>query len=397
MPDNPIDELTFIDELGRKSLRELARALADGRAVLFAGAGLSFNARSRDGRGNRMPSWRDLASGMLEQLGSELKGETDILKIADYYQSNFGRAALIETVRNLVRDHEHKPGPIHQLIAQLSFREIITTNYDTLIERSFEEQYLSPQVVVEDRDLVRRRQPPRIIKMNGCLNRNPPDMVITGDDFLSYATTHPLLQLFVTKSFIETQVLFLGFGLSDPAFLAINERLRRTLGVNSPLSYSLQPDVSKTEMAYWRTRQVHILSLSSGEKTDLTYEERLFRVLSAFKKLQKRELQDLAAPRRVGFEEVRQRLASSLPTRLESGVLLTDLPETLRPFQTQLATLLLLREVCHLDENANGLRLHAWDWQPCAELIDGWLRKIEGGAEFPRTSWPCWPSPPWSF
>ena len=285
-PPDSFDDLESLGDSEKKWLRKLSQELQRGNLVLFAGAGLSFNARSKDGSGSRMPGWPSLAERLRADLAPDLRETKDVLKIADYYETKFGRPKLIQTVMDAIADDDHIPGRVHNKISELSFKEIITTNYDTLLERAFEEHHLAPQVVATGTDLVRRRQPPRIIKMNGCFKINPSRIVVTGDDFLSYSQTHPLVEIFVLKSFVESYVLFIGFGLDDPAFRAINERVVKILGNNCPLSYSLQFGASDEKKQHWRTRRVQIIDLLSGDVTDLKPEERLYRVLTALSKAQ---------------------------------------------------------------------------------------------------------------
>jgi hypothetical protein len=290
MNDTILNTLDFISETGRKALLHIGEELANGNVVLFAGAGLSFNAPSKDGGVNRMPGWNDMAKVLLDRLESDIKDKWDVLKIADYYQTAFGRSVLVEKIVEAVRDDQHVPGRVHQCLAQLNFREIITTNYDTLIERAFRSLYVTPQVVVEGPDLVRRRQPPRIIKMNGCFERNPSKIIVTGDDFLAHSQRDPLIEVFVTKSFVESQVLFIGFSLNDPAFRAINERVLQTLGKDCPVAFSMQFGAGETETKYWSTRQVQVIDLKSGAPSELSGEERIYRVMQALLQIQRAQL-----------------------------------------------------------------------------------------------------------
>lgn len=282
-----IQRLRFIGEADRLCLMKLAEQLTLGNVVLFAGAGLSFNARSRDGGSNRMLGWRRLAKKLRDELGESLHDEPDALKIADYFEAKYGRKALVDAVMDAVRDHDHLPGPVHRRLVELNFKEIITTNFDTLIERAFEEQHISPQVVASGADLVRRRRPPRVIKMNGCFRISPSQIVISGNDFLAYSSSHQLIEAFVTRCFVEGQVLFVGFSLEDPSFRAINENVLRTLGEDCPQAYSIQFGATKPQINHWYNRKVQIIDLHSGEPGGGSPEERLYQVFSAFVKIRR--------------------------------------------------------------------------------------------------------------
>ncbi|HVT18792.1 MAG TPA: SIR2 family protein [Thermoanaerobaculia bacterium] len=420
---DPIDSLDFLRPADRDYLRQLAQELTFGSVVLFAGAGLSFNAPCKDGGKNVMPGWKQLAERLLQQLEGSLKDEKDPLKVADYYQTRFGRAALIETLVHTVRDTEHVPGRVHDCITSLNFEEIITTNYDTLIERAFERRYIVPQVIVESRDLARQRQPPRIIKMSGCFKINQSGVVITGDDFLAYADRHPLVQILVTRSFIESTVLFIGFGLNDPAFRAINQRVLSTLGRDDcRLAFSLQHGASETEISYWKQRQVQIIDLRPPEMpVCLDNEQRLNRVLTQLREAQRAGARAWRPRGRRPLFNLGPVAATKAPAE-EGSPLRTVLKEALRAGNSAelsgrgwpapedcidrivaelvarsqapgsvgrggaLEELVLwLREICRIDDlDTPELRLSAADWVPLfhllRRLVDSGIAHLEKSA-----------------
>lgn len=280
------EDLDFVDAQGRASLRELGGELARGRVVLFAGAGLSMNALRKDGGRERLPGWWALVEKLRNGLEADLAQEQDALRIADYFRAARGRNALVSAVMGAIPDADYVPGPIHNRVVELSFREIITTNFDTLLERAFEAAHIVPQVVVEGRDLTRTRQPPRIIKMNGCLTRNPDDIVISGDDFLAYGERHRLMQVFITRCFVESRVLFVGFSLDDPAFRAIQDWVRQRLGDDVPMAWSLHLSTSATQRDYWRQRGVDLIDLS-GAPSALGPSDKISAVLDTLLTLQR--------------------------------------------------------------------------------------------------------------
>lgn len=277
-----IDKLEFISESGRKILRNLAPAFGSGDVVLFAGAGLSFNARRNDGSPNRMPSWRGLSATLREELGGGIAADVDPLRIADYYEARFKRKALVDAVTRAIADDEHSPGRVHEWVAELNLRDIITTNYDTLLERAFEMYRFQPQVIVRGSDFTSTRRSPRIIKLNGCIARNPSDIVITGDDFLAYPAREPLLEAFMIRCFVESRVVFTGFSLNDPTFRLINEKVLRVLGKQCPVSVAMVFGVDRSEAEYWTTRNVHLVDLRpQRDEPEPTPEEAMYRVLQA--------------------------------------------------------------------------------------------------------------------
>jgi hypothetical protein len=276
--DPTIDSLTFLGHDERAHLKVIAGELRSQNAILFAGAGVSFNARCGDGSDRQMPSWYDL----VEALAGDLEGVSphdNALKIADLYESAFGRARLIERLTELIPDREYAPGDVHKLLPLMGFKEVITTNFDTLIERAFRQKNIEPKVVVSGKDLVHRAWP-RVIKANGCFEHNPIDVVITGEDFRKYEADHPLLVSFLTHVFVESLVLFAGFSLDDPAFRSIFGRCRDLLGRDGRVAYSIQGWMPPSQITFWAARGLRIISLYSGvDAPELSYSARLQRLM----------------------------------------------------------------------------------------------------------------------
>ncbi len=283
-----IGALEFIDNDDQLYLAELARELLDDQVVLFAGAGVSKNAACCDGGESRIPDWLGLSKLFRSRLGGHLESLQDVLKIADYYEAKYGRARLIDDVILALRDEDHLPGRVHEKLVELNFAEILTTNFDTLIERAFRKLHISPQVVTSDSDLAQRRRHPRILKVNGCLT-NGSNIVLTGNDFLAYSRNHPLIEVFITKCFVESTVLFVGFSLDDPAFRILNEKVVSTLGPDCRQAYSLGFAVSEEQRRHWCARKVQLIDLApvrddaslQKDHQPIDYEDRLFQVLDS--------------------------------------------------------------------------------------------------------------------
>ena len=251
--------LPFLTEQDHRHVRILAKYLRGGRLTLFAGAGLSFNAPRADGADGRMPGWSALTERLREFLPG-VGGHEPATKVADLFESTFGRRALIESLMSAIPDHEFLPGDVHRLLPELGFRDIITSNFDTLIERAYRERHIEPEVVVSDRFAAPGLMA-RLYKINGCFDRSPFDVVITSEDFRRWDQSRPLLRALVTSVFVESNVLFVGFSLEDPAFRAIHGRVRDILGPDQRMAYSLQFGVTDNIRDYWIRQGIVIIDL----------------------------------------------------------------------------------------------------------------------------------------
>jgi hypothetical protein len=118
-----------------------------GNAAVLVGAGLSLNAKPLTPGDVRFPSWRELTEKIVERLypeaspGSEryreaardqTKATSGALRLAQEYEAAFGRNALDLLIASSVPDARFGPGPLHELLLELPWTDVFTTNWDTL-------------------------------------------------------------------------------------------------------------------------------------------------------------------------------------------------------------------------------------------------------------------------
>jgi hypothetical protein len=119
---------------------DLVNAVQDGRAVLFLGAGASRGAK--DSKGKVIPDGKELASILVkEYLGEEYKGLD--------FRTAYDLSCSVRDVRTVQRRiHEildpFQPADFHELIATFAWAGIATTNYDLIVERTYDQSPLTP-------------------------------------------------------------------------------------------------------------------------------------------------------------------------------------------------------------------------------------------------------------
>ena len=188
------------------------QGLESGRAALFAGAGLSAGAG--------FMNWRELLSGIANQLGLDIELESDLLAVAQYHVNDrMGNRTEIDELIVKAFKTRAKRHPNHDLIADLDLSTVWTTNYDHLLEQAFERAHKVVDAIIESKDL-RITSPRRdvvVYKMHGDVSR-PGDAVLTKDDYIAYASTREReLFLSVLRSdLVSKTFLFLGFSFDDP-------------------------------------------------------------------------------------------------------------------------------------------------------------------------------------
>lgn len=188
-------------------------------AALMAGAGLSRNAGLAAFDSPRPPLWGDLLQVMRDELNLNRDTAPGALKLAALYEEMFGRGRLEGLIRRLMPDASWVPGDLHLRLLRMPWTDVLTTNYDTLLERTADRITDPPyEVVLTPMDLARTRAP-RIVKLHGTLPSHTP-FVITDGDYREYPKRFAPFVNLARQILIENDVCMLGFSGDDPNFAA---------------------------------------------------------------------------------------------------------------------------------------------------------------------------------
>lgn len=237
-------------------LRHLARALwADGltgQAAAMVGAGFSFNAVPTTSTRRVFPSWSTLVGRMIDELyplagsATEARRRVDAqaqsvsgaLRLAQEYCVSFGRAALDDLLLDAIPDDVYGPGVLHKALLALPWSDVLTTNYDTLLERGAAQipDYTYATVQTPE-DLTTARRP-RIIKLHGSFPSVRP-FIVAEEDFRTYSRAFPAYVNAAQQVFIENVVCLIGFSGDDPNFLQWSGWVRDSLGASIRRIYLL--------------------------------------------------------------------------------------------------------------------------------------------------------------
>jgi hypothetical protein len=240
----------------RRFIKRYAQALDSGDVAIFAGAGLSRAAGYVD--------WKTLLREIANDLNLDIDRETDLIAVAQYHlNEKRNRSRITQTIVDELAGAA-KPTQSHTVLARLPIPTVWTTNYDQLLERSFENagKVVDVKVTQENLAHTKRWRDVVLYKMHGCITQ-PHEAVITKDDYEQYERTHPLFVESLKGDLISKTFLFLGFSFSDPNIDYILSRVRVLLGTNVREHYCLmrspQPPVKlvgsqKDEYEYERRR-----------------------------------------------------------------------------------------------------------------------------------------------
>mgnify|MGYP001643228368 CR=1 FL=1 len=241
----------------------LFEAISKGEVVLWAGAGLSLYAGLPSGVRLREILYEGLTPLEKEEVGKN----SDLSHLADEICTLKGnRNYIIQTLKNTFT-RDFLSIETHKIISQIPhFRNIITTNYDSLFESVYGSGKLN--VIFSDNHTPYiDAKKVNLFKIHGDLS-NPDSIIITESDYNNFfcKDTEQNTIWSVIKGIIATKsILFIGYGLEDTNIQVIFNKIRNKIGENGKECYFVAPNISTTKSIKLNKANIHPISLT-GEK-----------------------------------------------------------------------------------------------------------------------------------
>ena len=219
-----------------------------GQASVMIGSGFSKNARPAHPDAGELPLWSELASAMSARLhpptlsgGSQSTSVSSLdpdgpLGLAQQFEDSFGRSSLHLFLQQQIRDGNFNPGEFHRRLLTLPWRDVFTTNWDTLLERTRLSVPERSYSVVHNKDEIPLSAQPRIIKLHGSLDGHYP-LTVAEQDYHAYREQHAPFVNTVQQAMMETVFCLIGFSGTDPNFLEWSRWVNENLGDSAPRIY----------------------------------------------------------------------------------------------------------------------------------------------------------------
>ena len=199
-------------------INDYVKDLNTGTASIFAGAGLSIPAG--------FVNWSGLMSEIADDLGLNINKETDLVSMAQFHvNENRNRTKInrkiLEEFTEDVRETEN-----HRIIARLPISSLWTTNYDQLLENTFEKELKVVDVKYTKEQLLTTKPKRDIViyKMHGDVN-HPNSAIITKEQYEQYHQTHEPFLNTLSGELTTKTFLFVGFSFTDPNLEYVLSRL----------------------------------------------------------------------------------------------------------------------------------------------------------------------------
>jgi len=195
---------------------ELLDLLKEKKVIPFIGAGFS--------EGCGCPTGRSLTQHLLNhfQLNDHISSndDMDLLRLAEYLKIVRGgdMSELLHEVHCILHEDivDISQSQPHLLLAQLGVPIIYTTNYDHLIERSFDHLSIPYQTVVSTKDIIRTAgsNTAQIVKFHGSLEQEE-SIVLTESDYYERLEFVTPIDIKLRADALGKSLLFMGYSFSD--------------------------------------------------------------------------------------------------------------------------------------------------------------------------------------
>lgn len=195
-----------------------------------------------------------------EELGEE--EHTDALRLAQMYQDYFGKQTLYDLLKNEIDDEIGQPAELYQQLLTLPWAEVLTTNWDTLLERAAREIHEPIYDIVNKKEDLACCHSPRIVKLHGTINLSS-DLIFTQEDYRHYPQKYGIFVNFVRQMFVENELCLIGFSGDDPNFLQWIGWVRDNLQSNERRIYLVGAlNLSSAKRKYLESLNVAPIDLS---------------------------------------------------------------------------------------------------------------------------------------
>lgn len=218
-------------------VKKFTKAIQEGNAAVFAGAGTSVDAG--------FVNWKKLVAPFAAEIDLVVEKETDLIGLIQYYiNSKSGNRGSInqEIIRrfsNLDAETE-----VMNLLTRLPITTYWTTNYDKVIEKGLINNNRRGDIKrkIDDLAISRPDSDAVVYKMHGDVD-SPHEAVISKDDYERYSDKNSLFVTALRGDLVSKTFLFVGFSFEDPNLESILGKVNILLGDNKREHYCIQKQV----------------------------------------------------------------------------------------------------------------------------------------------------------
>lgn len=233
---------------------------------LFVGSGFSIEASA--------PSVSQLKELILNDFDDEdLKSQhidDGLAELSNFYVNEQCVGSRNQLISLLKKAFEFTPSCMddHEMLARIPhFSKIFTTNYDTLLESSYQQNEIN--VVRTDKDCTYLEKPVSIFKVHGDFT-DPDSVIITSDDYEKFKGSWPNQAMWdlVKTEFLTKNILFIGYSLEDDNILQLIKFISESVNDNQKGMFLIAPGINAQKQQ--RLKKMHVKYFDAYAKDFLT-------------------------------------------------------------------------------------------------------------------------------
>jgi hypothetical protein len=229
-------ELIGLDQTTANNIEKCRELLKAGTLIPFIGSGLSSRFK--------LPT----SEGLLDVMASELDWDSEVFRIsgdlyqlAEYFVAVKGEIGYLRTKLDKmfdVAEAEVAKSKAHQALVSLDFPIIYTTNWDTIIEKSFKAAGKSCKAIVNIHDIAEATtEATQIVKFHGDF-ADDDSLVLTETSYFERLEFETALDIKLRADILGKTLLFIGHSLADINIRFMLHKLKKLKGT--------QPDLPPT-------------------------------------------------------------------------------------------------------------------------------------------------------
>lgn len=251
----------------KKQIEIIRRYIKLKKAAVMVGAGFSMNANTE---AFRMKTWNEIGGVFANYLNrdGEHGGIKDSpIRLASIIEANFKKPILDGLILKALYNESMQPAKVHIDLLNLSWNDIFTVNYDTLLEKANAEIGNKFRVIRTKEELIYSKSP-RIVKLHGSFPSGTP-FIMSEEDYRKYPMDHREFVNTVRQSLIENLFVLIGFSDNDPNFFQWMGWLLDVMGDLAMPAYMISVDnVEYLDRKFHNERNVEVVDL--GKIKDLS-------------------------------------------------------------------------------------------------------------------------------
>lgn len=237
---------------------ELFEKVRSEEVVLWAGAGLSMYAG--------FPSGKELSELILDKMTEstrhQINKNSSLLEMTEDFTRIHGgnRNQLIRILKEIF-NRKPTSRKVHDTIKTIPhFKNIITTNYDTLFEDAYQ---ADGQRIIQDNQIPYiEKNKTQIFKAHGDLSL-PDSIVITKsdyDNFFAQGAEDRVIWSVIKERISANSILFMGYSLEDSNVSVVFEKITTLLQSNKRESFLVAPNLPNHKVNHLLSKGIHYIN-----------------------------------------------------------------------------------------------------------------------------------------